>query len=81
LLLFFVRTQDDERQISRWYGIAGPKGRWKTHLVKKCVVAGAKYTDDSVSPVVRQTLQHWAYQLTKEDYLAVCERVSLKPTL
>jgi hypothetical protein len=28
---------------------------------------GAKYNDDEVSPKIRQTLQHWAYRITKQD--------------
>lgn len=51
-------------------GIAGPRGRWKSNLIAKVVAAGAEYGDASVSPVVRQTLQHWAYQLTKTDFEA-----------
>ena len=27
-----------------------------------------EYDDYSVSPVIRQGLQHWAYTLTKSDY-------------
>ena len=29
------RTDDDERQIGRWKGVAGLKGRWKRSLVNK----------------------------------------------
>lgn len=58
---------EDERQISRWYGIAGPHGRWKTSLAKKCALARKPFGDPSVSPVVRQTLLHWAYELTAKD--------------
>ena len=31
------RTEDDDRQIGRWKGVAGEKGRWKRQLVKQCV--------------------------------------------
>ena len=27
-----------------------------------------KWNDHSVSPAIRQTLQHWAYKLTKKDF-------------
>ena len=27
-----------------------------------------KWNDHSISPAIRQTLQHWAYKLTKADY-------------
>jgi len=62
------RTEDDERQISRWMKCCGPKGRWKNNLISKIAKAGCGYDNFGVSPVVRQTLQHWGYVLTKEDY-------------
>lgn len=62
------RSWDDDRQISRWVGVAGPKGRWKSNLIAKCVAAGRPHDDASISPVVRQTLLHWAYELNKEDH-------------
>jgi hypothetical protein len=69
------RCDDDDRQISRWLGVAGPTGRWKSNLVAKCVAAGRPYDDASVSPVVRQTLLHWAYELTAEDYDAYARKL------
>ena len=62
------RTEDDERQISRWKKCAGEKGRWKNNLISKIAKAGVAFDNYGVSPVVRQTLQHWAYCLTKPDY-------------
>ena len=59
---------EDERQIGRWNGVAGEKGRWKGNLIGKCLAAGAAPDDESVSPVVRQTLLHWAYELTEADF-------------
>jgi len=64
------RSVDDERQIARWIGVAGPNGRWKKDLVLKIVRSGKAWDDRKVSPVVRQTLQHWAYKLTNADYQA-----------
>jgi len=66
---FYVgrRTEDDARQIRRWRGVAGPTGRWKRNLVRK-IGDAARLRDESVSPVVRQTLLHWAYQLTRGDF-------------
>jgi len=52
----------------------GPKGRWRGNLINKIISSGKALdkaiTDASISPVVRQTLQHWGYQVTKEDVLA-----------
>jgi len=62
------RTEDDERQIGRWSRCAGETGRWKNNLISKVVKAGCAWDNYAVSPVVRQTLQHWAYQLNKEDF-------------
>ena len=30
---------------------------------------GSKFDDYSVSPKIRQTLQHWAYELNEKDFL------------
>ena len=29
----------------------------------------SKWNDPSISPAMRQTLQHWAYKLTKKDFI------------
>ena len=62
------RTEDDQRQVGRWSKCAGPKGRWKNNLISKCAKAGCGFDNFGISPVVRQTLQHWGYVLTKEDF-------------
>ena len=62
------RSPDDKRQIERWQAFAGPKGRFRLRLIKLCNSKGKKYDDATVSPVIRQGLQHWAYVLTKEDF-------------
>ncbi|EJC99539.1 uncharacterized protein FOMMEDRAFT_160606 [Fomitiporia mediterranea MF3/22] len=64
------RTADDARQIKRWLGVCGSSGRFKRSLVKKIVEKGASWDDEIVSPILRQTLQHWAYRLTETDYNA-----------
>merc|ERR1712051_771800 len=45
------------------------EGRWKNNLIGKIAKAGVKYNNPAISPVIRQTLQHWAYKLTEKDYL------------
>lgn len=67
---------EDERQIGRWNGVAGEKGRWKSNLIAKCLIGGKAYDDVSISPVVRQTLLHWAYELSQHDHAAGSKRVS-----
>jgi hypothetical protein len=62
------RSPDDERQIGRWKNCTGPKGRWKNNLIGKLVKSESAYDNMAVSPVVRQTLQHWGYRLTKADF-------------
>jgi len=62
------RTDDDERQIGRWKNCCGEKGRWKNNLIGKIHKAGVAYDNFGISPVIRQTLQHWAYTLTKDDF-------------
>jgi hypothetical protein len=67
---FFLgrRCADDERQIGRWGACCGQTGRWRRNLIAKCVRSGKAFDDYSVSPVVRQTLLHWAYELSEKDY-------------
>ncbi|KAJ1196518.1 hypothetical protein NDU88_000388 [Pleurodeles waltl] len=62
------RTLDDQRQIGRWDRCTGKTGRWRGNLISKIVQSGCAYDNKTVSPVVRQTLQHWGYRLTPEDY-------------
>jgi hypothetical protein len=56
-----IEEGEDERQIGRWKKCTGPTGRWKGNLCAKVVAARSTYDDPNVSPVVRQTLLHWAY--------------------
>jgi hypothetical protein len=58
------RSPDDERQVNRWDNYAGEKrGRWRHNLIKKCKDKNARFNDYTISPVIRQGLQHWAYIL------------------
>jgi len=59
------RTKDDRRQIDRWLKLTGPKGRFRRALMNKVIKSGKSFDDETVSPVIRQTLQHWGYKLTK----------------
>lgn len=73
---FFMgrRTADDERQIGRWSRCAGPTGRWRGQLCGQVLRKGKAFDDVSVSPVIRQTLLHWAYKLELCDWEAWCRR-------
>ena len=62
-----MRGSDDERQIKRWLGIAGPNGRFRRRLINMINEKNVQFDDYSVSPKIRQSLQHWAYQITKDD--------------
>lgn len=66
------RCSDDERQIARGLGVIGPKGRWRNNLINKIINTypsdlKSGLEDESISPVVRQLLLHWGYQLTLKD--------------
>ncbi len=63
------RSPDDARQIKRWQQFAGPKGRFRRNLINKIKKQGAAWDDNSISPVIRQGLHHWAYCLTQYDFL------------
>jgi hypothetical protein len=62
------RTQDDARQIQRWAACASPRGRWRNQLCGAVAKASGRHDDVAVSPVIRQTLLHWAYELSAADY-------------
>ena len=72
---FFLgrRCDDDARQIDRWRKCAGPKGRFRNQLIGKCAAARRPFDDASVSPIIRQTLQHWGYTLTQADAERYCK--------
>lgn len=60
------RCEDDARQISRWCKSAGPKGRFRSQLCNKILVANTTPTDVKISPVIRQTLLHWGLEITED---------------
>ena len=66
---------DDARQIKRWHNFAGANGRVKQSLVRQ--LRGR--WNRSIGPKTRQALQHWAYELTEEDFLREIESKSSKP--
>ena len=61
-------SHDRGCQIARWKGVAGPNGRFRKWLVTQILKKDGTYNDFSISPALRQTLQHWAYKLTKPDF-------------
>ena len=61
------RTTDDQRQINRWKRLAGKNGRFRKWLINLIKKKNGKYNDYTISPKIRQTLQHWSYQITKKD--------------
>ena len=62
------RTDDDERQIKRWAGIAGPNGRFRKNLMNQIIKKNSTFNDYNISPVIRQVLLHWGYELTNKDF-------------
>lgn len=60
------RCSDDVRQIGRWKGLAGERGRFRSQLCNKILAAGGLEKGKDVSPVVRQTLLHWGLEVTEE---------------
>ena len=63
-----LNNGEDDRQISRWAGIASERGRFRRWLVTLILKNNSAWNDFTVSPSIRQTLQHWAYELTENDY-------------
>jgi len=62
------RSDDDERQIARWRALAGQRGRFMRFLVSQIIKKNATWNDETISPKIRQVLQHWGYRLTKRDF-------------
>jgi hypothetical protein len=63
------RPAIDQYQIKRWNGIAGANsGRFRKNLIRQIYDSGKRFDDVTVSPVIRQSLHHWYYRLTREDY-------------
>lgn len=61
------RGPDDKRQIGRWISTAGPNSRFRKRLVNMIHDQNTTFDDFSISPKIRQTLQHWGYRLTRGD--------------
>lgn len=61
------RGDDDERQIKRWLSFCGPNGRFKRRLINMINKKNTTYDDFTISPVIRQSMQHWGYQLCETD--------------
>ena len=59
---------EDKRQVDRWIKFTGPKGRFKLNLINKIKAKDASYDDYSVSPIIRQSLLNWGYELTENDF-------------
>ena len=60
------RSLDDKRQIARWKGI---ESRFKGKVAKMIKYVDGTFDDYSISPVIRQVLFHWGYELVKDDSL------------
>jgi len=71
------RSTDDDRQIARGMGVMGPKGRFRNQLIGRCARGGKCFDDQTISPVIRQALLHWGYDLTQEDADAYVKRKGL----
>lgn len=71
------RTDDDDRQVSRGKGVIA--GRWRNNLIGKIARGGRAFDDYSVSPVIRQALQHWGYVLTEKDCKKYIKKKGLPP--
>jgi len=59
--------EEDDRQISRWLGLGRFKNRLYGMIEKKKGIESLN--DITISPVIRQVLQHWAYKVNRKDYL------------
>jgi hypothetical protein len=58
---------DDDRQIARWKKTAGPNSRFRKRLINMIKAKNTSFDDETVSPKIRQTLQHWGVKLSAKD--------------
>ena len=58
----------DKFQISRWLRNTKKKGRFRNSLITYIKRKDTTFDDFEVSPKIRQSLQHWGYVLTEEDF-------------
>ncbi|CAM9649710.1 unnamed protein product [Ectocarpus sp. 12 AP-2014] len=72
------RCYDDERQISRGLKVFGPTGRWRTQLCNRILIKGSEVDDTTVSPKIRQLMQHWGYRITDQDLQAHASKQAKK---
>ena len=71
------RCSDDDRQISRWRGVASDTGRWRVTLANRVARAGGSVADAArLSPVISQTLLHWADELTAADVARAVKKLT-----
>lgn len=64
------RHEDDARQMARWVAFASvEQGRWTNIFYHKVQKAAVAVESIKVSPVIRQSLMHWAYAPNEADYL------------
>lgn len=61
------RGPDDARQIKRWQGVAGAKGRFRTRFINEIKKQKAQWNNKLILPKIRQILLTWGYQLSKQD--------------
>lgn len=52
----------------------GPTGRFRLQLMNRIGRSKSTFDDLSISPVIRQTLQHWGYVLTEKDFKAYAKK-------
>ena len=58
------KFHDDERRFTRWRGIVS---RLKGKLVKMIKDVNGRFDDYATSPMIRQVLLHWGYELVEND--------------
>lgn len=59
------RSLDDERQINRWISFVS---RFRARLINLIKSKKSTWDNTCISPKIRQGLQHWAYELTQQDF-------------
>lgn len=76
------RSDDDARQFARWRGVAADTGRFRVQLANRLARAGLPASAaPELSPVICQTLLHWADELVQADVDAARRKLAKAGTL
>ena len=55
-------------EIKRWKVLVGPKGQFMCFSVMQILKKKGKWNDETISPKIRQVLQHWGLCIDEKGF-------------